>query len=887
MKYVYVDTVDGVASPSTPVHDTDVFPPASGRFLKLSTAEANATVRAVTEDLTFDCRGSVADTFVTIGPSLLAATVTVRGDVASAEWATSEYLISHNSSQTQTIQFTFPRDVLVEGIRAEHIGTVSAPRAIFFNVGAGTPTHTVRGCKIRIGGTGASAGYGIRNSSTLAQTLIVENCIVQCFSGGGPRLGISGAGAVITRFINNTVQGINNGAGLDNGDVTTNCVIFDCSPDVNNCPGASYCATDDVLSGGTGNINGLNWADQFVDYPNGDFTPLQTGAIAAAGVGPTLDSNVPVTDIAGITRSGNSCTIGAAEIQFSSGGTIGYPTTAVPAAGFQYQDCATDPVAEPQNSLWRTDGNVSQVQLSADQCLYTLRTNQANGDVAVGGDGHYIITPDTSFTDGQVVTFTYRFYDFTTKDWGLTGTVTVTVDVPADLAPEVVTPIPDQSKTVGASAALNIASNFSGADSYTASPLPAGVTFSGSSFSGTVTTAEVVNTTVTATNANGSTPDTFTWTITAAAVAPVLAPIGNQATTEATAGVVLTPSATGTAPLTWGAVQLPPGYTVNTNTGVVTAAGDRASQGTFPCSINVQNSAGSDFEAFNWVVSSSDPVLGAIGNQTDAESTGGVVLSPTATGPGTYAWSATGLPTAYTINPTTGQVTAPGNTGNQGTYTTTVIVTTEYGNDSEQFTWTVTSSNPTLVTPIPDQSNRQGDVVSFSVAANFSGETGYSSSVLPVGVTFNDVSGAFSGSPTTIQSGTVTVTATNTYGIVQDTFNWNIVSGAPALITPIGDRYILLNEPLSGAGSVAGNFLGGTSYTAAPLPAGVTFNGTNGTFSGTPTVLGETTVVVTAINSYGSTPDTFIAHVVEEVPATDSNKLKQPLINKLVRRFIR
>ncbi len=64
-----------------------------------------------------------------------------------------------------------------------------------------------------------------------------------------------------------------------------------------------------------------------------------------------------------------------------------------------------------------------------------------------------------------------------------------------------------------------------------------------------------------------------------------------------------------------------------------------------------------------------------------------------------------------------------------------------------------------------------------------------------------------------------------------------------------------------------------TNFTAAGLPAGLTFNNTTGEISGTPTTIGSSTVTVTAYNSEGSTSSSFVLVTLAEqtAPVITSN----------------
>ena len=50
-----------------------------------------------------------------------------------------------------------------------------------------------------------------------------------------------------------------------------------------------YCASDDGDGTNAVSPSGSDWANEFVDYANGDFTLLYTGNLYDAGVGPSAD----------------------------------------------------------------------------------------------------------------------------------------------------------------------------------------------------------------------------------------------------------------------------------------------------------------------------------------------------------------------------------------------------------------------------------------------------------------------------------------------------------------------------------------------------------------------------------------------------------------------
>lgn len=83
-------------------------------------------------------------------------------------------------------------------------------------------------------------------------------------------------------------------------------------------------ASSDGTAPGTGSITNQLAADLFVDPANHDYRPKAGSPLISAGIGPALDANVPLFDIAGNPRSGNTCSIGAFEF-VDEGGTLSIP----------------------------------------------------------------------------------------------------------------------------------------------------------------------------------------------------------------------------------------------------------------------------------------------------------------------------------------------------------------------------------------------------------------------------------------------------------------------------------------------------------------------------------------------------------------------------------
>ncbi|MBN3263429.1 putative Ig domain-containing protein, partial [Pectobacterium brasiliense] len=198
-------------------------------------------------------------------------------------------------------------------------------------------------------------------------------------------------------------------------------------------------------------------------------------------------------------------------------------------------------------------------------------------------------------------------------------------------------------------------------------------------------------------------------------------------------------------------------------------------------------------------------------------------------------------------------------------------------------TLTLVVGNPPVVgTPIPAQSVAQDGSLNFSVpAGTFTDPDGdtltlsatlANGSPLPSWLTFNSVTGTFTGTPGNADVGilSIKVTATDTTNAsVSTTFSLTVtnVNDAPIVATPIPAQSVAQDDSLSFT-VPAGTFtdpdgdtlsLSATLANGSPLPSWLTFNPATGTFSGTPgnADVGTLSIKVIANDGNASVSTTF------------------------------
>lgn len=466
------------------------------------------------------------------------------------------------------------------------------------------------------------------------------------------------------------------------------------------------------------------------------------------------------------------------------------------------------------------------------------------------GTGQIIGTPGAAGTSSVTVTVT----DSAAPPRSGSKTFSLTITA----APLVISTTTLPNGTVGAAYNAAVAAT-GGTPAYTwsAAGLPAGLSINTSTgqITGTPTTPGTTSVTVTVTDSGAPTPQTTSKTFTVV-IAPALLSITTATLPNGTVGAAYNATVAaegGIQPYNWSATGLPAGLSINPSTGQIT--GTPTAAGTSTVNVTVADSGTptpqSATKAFTVVIAPAPLAITTAALPTGVAGTAYNATVAAAGGTPAYNWSATGLPSGLSIDPSTGQIT--GTPGAAGTSSVTVTVT-DSGSPTPQTvskTFSLTILVPLSITTTALPSGVIN--VAYSATVNATGGVppySWSAAGLPAGLAINASTGQITGTPTAAGSASVTITVTDsstpTARTATKTLSLVISSGLSITTASLpngiaGTAYAALVEAAGGTQPY--------SWAATGLPAGLTINAATGVISGIPTAAGASNVTITVTDS--------------------------------------
>ncbi len=611
---------------------------------------------------------------------------------------------------------------------------------------------------------------------------------------------------------------------------------------------------------------GFTWSA--TDLPAGLSLNWATGDITGT---PTTAGGYPVT----VTATDASGFSGSASFAWTITGPAGSNTVTVTDPGAQSSSTGTAITAldsaATDSSPTATIASWTATDLPVGLSVLTATAGTISGTPTTSGT--YLVA--LTATDSSGATGAARFV------WTVTGPVSVaSIGASSDVSGTAIYPM--AATATDSSPTATIAS-------WSATGLPPGLSMDGATgmITGTPTAPGSYPVTLSATDSSGAMGETtFPWAITVPIVPTVtVASPGQSWNVTGTAITPLTLLARDTevgATFTWSATGLPTGLSIGSSTGVV--SGTPTTVGAYPVTFTATDNLGVTGSAsFTWSITTSTPppvfslspspspspksTTISVANPGDQADVSGPAIAPlvnTATDSWTGAkallWSATGLPAGLSIAPSTGTITGMPTT--TGTYPVTIMATDTPGNSgSANFTWTITSA-VTVTNP-----GARSDLSGLPIAPLASTATGsgsaapvtwftWSATDLPSGLSINAATGTITGTPDTLGTYTVTLTATTSSGSTGSAgFAWTITQTSSLVVTTIslaaGEVGTGYSQTLAASGGALPYSWG---VTSGSLPSGLLLSRATGTISGR---LGakakSTTFGITVTDSSGQT----------------------------------
>ena len=315
--------------------------------------------------------------------------------------------------------------------------------------------------------------------------------------------------------------------------------------------------------------------------------------------------------------------------------------------------------------------------------------------------------------------------------------------------------------------------------------------------------------------------------------------------------------ASGGTPITWSvSPSLPANLSLNAASGAVSGAPQSA--GTNSYTVTASNTGGTATQA--WTLGVASITTPVINSPSTAAGKVGTAFNYKITASGNPSrYAASNLPSGLSVNATSGVIS--GKPTVAGTNQVTLYASNAAGLGHGNLTLTVAGASAApVITSAGTATATQGIAFSYRITAS-GNPTSYGASPLPPNLLVNSTSGQISGTPASVGTSTILLSASNATGVGTKALTLTVLKkGAVPTITSATTATGKVSQNFSYQITASGK---PTSYSATDLPLGLTINTKSGLINGKPTRAGTNNVTLTASNVFGAGSSQLLLTVQE------------------------
>ncbi len=232
------------------------------------------------------------------------------------------------------------------------------------------------------------------------------------------------------------------------------------------------------------------------------------------------------------------------------------------------------------------------------------------------------------------------------------------------------------------------------------------------------------------------------------------------------------------------------------------------------------------------------------------------------TGTPPFTFGADGLPDGLSVNYTNGLIS--GIPSVFGAFNITLYATNIAQTATGSLALAIADDIPVIVSPT-NAVGKQGFLLTYPIVAT-NDPAWFNAGPLPLGMNVDNASGIISGIPLVYGLFSVTIDVSNAYGAASQIVTFDITNGSPIItgaLTKTGKQGVAFSYTIKATNNPA-------TYSAAPLPEGLSIDPNSGVISGVPLVFGTFAVTISSYNMFGSDSKTLTVNISTGAPAITS-----------------